>query len=326
MLKKILCIVLCFALMIPVFSGCSNTDDAYIYFELANKPIKLDPQTAESDVELLLVKNVFEGLLRKDDEGKIVCGATQSYDKNGLTYTFNIREDAKWSNGDDLTAYDFEYGFKRAVNPETKSPFVSRLFAIKGAKEINTLGASLDTLGVKAINEKTLKITLSYEDVNFENTLTTAVSMPCKEEFFLETAGKYGLFDESILSNGSYRLALWRKDPFGIRLYKNKEYNGDFISKNAAVFFTCDDDETPFQRLEKNSVDLAFIESVEKKQAEELGLKVKEFSNICWVMTMSDTFSQNVRKSFSMLVGGEVYSNSLNDGYSVASSIFPLIF
>jgi len=326
MLKRIFCIVLCIVLMLPVFSSCSGTDDAYIYFELADKPMKLDPQTADNDVELLIVKNVFEGLLRKDDKGNIVGGAAENFKKDGLTYTFNIREDAKWSNGEDLTAYDFEYGLKRAVDPKTKAPFVSRLFAIKGAKEINSSKANLSALGVKALDDKTLKITLAYDDDHFENTLTTSVAMPCNEVFFLESAGKYGLFDENLISNGSYRLALWRKDPFGIRLYKNKEYTGDFNSKNAAVFFTCDKDETPFQRLEKNSVDMAFIETAQKKQAESAGLKVKEFENICWVMTMSNQFSPNIRKSFSMLVGGEVYSNSLQEGYSVASSIYPSIF
>jgi len=326
MLRRILSIILCLTLILPAFSGCSSTDDAYIYFELSEKPIKLDPQTADSDVELLLVKNVFEGLLRKDEKGNIVCGAAEKFKKDGLTYTFNIRENAKWSNGEPLTAYDFEFGLKRAVNPKTESPFVSRLFAIKGAKEINSSKASVSSLGVKALDEKTLKITLAYEDSRFENTLTTSVAMPCNEAFFEGTAGKYGLLDENILSNGSYRLALWRKDPFGIRLYRNKEYNGDFVSKNAAVFFSCDDDETPFERLERDVVDMAFIESGEKKSAEKLGLKVKEFENICWVMTFGNEFSPNVRKSLSMLVGGEVYSKSLYDGYSVASSVFPSIF
>ena len=107
----------------------------------------------------------------------------------------------------------------RAVMPQTKAPFVSRLFAIKGAKEINNGKAALNTLGVKAIDQYTLSITLAYDDSHFENTLTTSVSMPCNREFFEDAAGKYGLFAENILSNGSYKLTRWRKDPFGIRLY-----------------------------------------------------------------------------------------------------------
>lgn len=326
MLKRIIGILLCVTLMLPLFSGCKSTDEAYIYFELSSVPQKLDPQTAETNVELMIVKNAFEGLLRKNEKGEIVCGAAEDYSKNGLVYEFKIRDDAKWSNGDSVTAYDFEFGFKRAVSPETKAPFASRLFAIKGAKQINESKASVDTLGVDAIDAKTLKITLEKADSNFENTLTTSITMPCNEVFFDESAGKYGLFAENILSNGSYYLARWQKEPFGIRLYRNEEYNGDFVSKNAAVFFTCDKDETPFQRIEKNSVDMAFIESTEKSQALKADLNVKEFENICWVMTIGKEFSQDIRKSFSMLVGSGVYKNSLSEGYSVSASIFPSIF
>lgn len=326
MLKRFLSLILCIIFAVPVFAGCSNTDDAYIYFELPETPSTLDPQTASSDAELIIIKNVFEGLLRKNEEGKIVCGAAEDFNKSGLTYTFTIREDAKWSSGEELTAYDFEFGLKRAILPETKAPFASRLFAIKGAKEINNGKASLDKLGVKATDEHTLVITLHKEDSHFENTLTTSVAMPCKQSFFEESAGKYGLFADSILSNGSYRLARWRKDPFGVRLYRNKEYSGEFKSKNAAVFLTCDKDETPLQRLEKNSVDMAFIESAEKSTAESYGLKTKEFENICWVLTIGNEFNESTRKSLAMLVGSQVFSNSLAEGYRPATSLFPAIF
>lgn len=325
MVKKLFCLLLCVVLPLTVFSGCDSSEDAYIYFELTAQPDTLDPQTAETEEELLIVKNIFEGLLRKDEEGNIVCGAAENYNKEGLVYTFNIRKDAVWSNGERLTAYDFEYGLKRAVDPSTKSPFVSRLFAIKGAEQINGSNADISTLGVKAIDENTLEITLIREDTHFENTLTTSVAMPCNRVFFEETSGKYGLLTESILCNGSYEISRWRKDPFGIRLYRNEKYYGNFAANNAAVFLTCDEDETPIQRLEKNSVDMAFIETAEKTRAENSGLTVREFENICWVMTISNQFSQNVRKSFAMLVGGEIYSGSLPDGYSVATSIYPSI-
>ena len=326
MLKRILCLFLSFLLILPFFTGCDSTKDAYIYFELPETPSTLDPQTASSDSELLIIKNVFEGLLRKNEKGEIVCGAAEDFSKSGLTYTFKIRKDAKWSSGEELTAYDFEYGLKRAVLPETKAPFVSRLYSIKGAKEINTESASVSTLGVKAVDSYTLTITLNREDSHFENTLTTSVAMPCNRIFFDECAGKYGLFADKILSNGSYRLARWRKDPFGVRLYRNKEYNGDFESENAAVFLTCDKDETPFQRLEKNSVDMAFIEAPQKSQAKNSGLKTVDFENICWVLTIGNQFNSKTRESLSMFIGSEVFEDSLSEGYKSATSIFPSIF
>ncbi len=325
MLKRIICILL-IATLSFLTVGCSDTEDAYIYFELPNTPSTLDPQIAKEDSELIIIKNIFEGLLRVDSNGDIVCGVAENYNKSGLTYTFTLREDAKWSDGENITANDFVFALRRAVSPEVDSPFAARLFAISGAENIYYNNASSDTLGVKAIDKKTLTITLCREDSNFENTLTTSVAMPCNENFFYSTAGKYGLFDEHILSNGSYRLARWRKDPFGIRLYRNKEYFGDFHSKNAAVFLTCNKEETALEKLEKNSIDMAFIDSALQTEAEELNLNVAKFENICWIMTLSNDFSHEMRKSLNMLVGSEVYSKSLPVGYSVATSLFPSIF
>lgn len=326
-LFKKISIVLSCILIITLFSGCTNkTEDAYIYFELPNVPQTLDPQTASSDAELLIIRNIYEGLLRKDADGKIVKGAAKKYDVDGLTYTFEIREDAVWSNGDAVTAHDFVFAFRRAIDPKTKAPFATRLLCIKNAKAINSGKMSSDNLGVSAIDNKTLKITLEYSDKSFENTLTTSVAMPCQEKLFNKAAGKYGLESKFILSNGSYKLTKWNKTSFGIRLYRHEEYNGSFYAKNAAVFLTCNDNETVNEKLLKNSIDIAFVDCADVDMLEDKGLKTATCQNICWVLTLdNNVFSKNMRSALAQLVGGEVYSKSLPKGYKTAQSIFPQI-
>lgn len=319
---KFLSLILCLILTLPL-GGCSDTSKAYIYFELPSAPLTLDPQTASLDQELLIVKNIFEGLLRKNDKGEIVCGAAESYNKNNLTYTFKIRENAFWSNGEPLTAHDFVFSFRRAVKPETKAPFVARLFSITNAESIYNGKANAKTLGVTATDDKTLVIKLNKEDKLFEETLTTSISMPCNEAFFNESAGKYGLFSDNILSNSSYKITRWRKDPFGIRLYKNDEYKGDFEAQNAAVFITCNPDEPVLEKLEKKNMDIAFIDCALTDDAEKLGLTTKSYQNICWVLTLGNNFSKNMRTALSQLIGEEVFKDSLPTGYAPAYSIYP---
>ncbi len=320
-LSLILIIVLIFSLY-----GCSNkTDDAYIYFELPATPSTLDPQTASSDAELLIIRNIYEGLMRKNEEGKILGGASKEYSKEGLTYTFNLREDMYWSNGERVTAKDFVFGLTRALSPETKAPFASRLFCIKNAKEINNGTLSADKLGVTAPNDYTVKIVLAYEDKDFLENLATSVAMPCNQKFFKESAGKYGLFSDKIICNGSYRLTKWNKESFGIRLYKNEEYNGFHRAKNAAVFLTCNDDEPITQKLKENKIDIGFIDCALANDMETQGLKTKSFQNICWVLTINNDFSAKMREAFLKLVGAEVYSKSFKNGYSKALSIYPEI-
>ena len=189
------------AVFVFLCAGCgSRYQDAIIYFEIPERPSTLDPQTASTDSELVIVSNIFEGLLRKNAGGAIVCGVCESFEYENLTYTFKLREDAVWSNEEPLAADDFVFALRRAVTPSTKAPFASRLFCIENAESIYTGKASPDSLGVSAPDSRTLIIKLAYEDKDFEETLTTSVAMPCNEKFFTESGGKYGLTAEYTLS------------------------------------------------------------------------------------------------------------------------------
>lgn len=321
--KRVLSLLMILVILLTVSSCKESYQDAVIYFEIPEFPSTLDPQTASADSELIIVNNIFEGLLRKNESGSIVCGIAESYTKDNLTYTFKLRPDTVWSDEEPLTAEDFVFALRRAVSPETKAPFASRLFCIKNAKEINSGKLSRDKLGVSAPDSTTLIINLAYGDENFEETLTTSVAMPCSRKVFAESEGKYGLSAEFTVSCGSYRLSKWNKESFGIRIYSNGFYTGTFKAKNSAVYITKSKDETPFERLLENSVDITFIDSSLSKTAKDNGLKLINYSNICWFLTLNSDLSQNLRKSLLLITSGDVFGNSLKSGYSVANSIFP---
>lgn len=319
---KIFSLLLCFALVLPI-TGCSNNDDAYIYFQLDEVPKTLDPQTAKSDVELLISQNLYEGLMRFDEKGELKYGVAESYKKQGLTYTFKLRENAKWKDGTKLTAYDFEFGFQRALSFDTAAPFASLLYCIKNAKEINSGDFINLELGVKAIDEHTLKIELCYDNTDFLKILALPIAMPCNEEFFLSCKGKYGLDTDFTLSNGSYRLVKWGKEIFGIRLYRNKEYNGDFTAKNAAVFISYNKELSAAETLIQNDADIAFVKSSEIERLKQNEIKTTGTQNTVWFLTLSNKLPLDIRKSFSILANSEIYSFTLTSGVSPANSIFP---
>ncbi len=322
--KRIISLILSVVVMLS-FAGCDSSDKEYIYFTLTEPPSTLDPQTAKSDTELLIVRNIFEGLLRKDSDGNIVCGAAENYKKEGLTYTFYLKKDIMWSNEVSVTAQDFVFALKRAVNPETGAPFAKRLSNIKNAKAILDGKKNVNTLGVKAIDDHTLKIELAKEDSEFEETLTTSIAMPCNEAFFYSTSGKYGLNKDSTLSNGSYRLAKWGQEIFGIRLYRNSFYNGNFRAKNAAVFLSLPTEGTSLDALIENDADIAFISPSEIIPAKEAGLHTISYNSTCWFLTVSDGFSKDIRKSLISLASPEIFSKNLTSGYYPAKSIYPNI-
>ncbi len=308
-----------------LYAGCGKSyEDAYIYFELTEPPETLDAQTAYSDSELMIVRNIYEGLMREDIDGEIVKGACKEYSVDGLSYIFKLRDKLTWSDGTALTAHDFVFGLRRAIDPKTRAPFAHLLYSISGAEAIAAGGADISTLGVEAIDKKTLKITLCREDPNFLKALTMSVAMPCNEEFFGECIGKYGLKSEFVISNGSYSITKWNRDEFGIRLYKNKKYNGKHEAQNAAVFISCEDEEAQIARLSEGNSDMAFAPSAEIGEIPD-GLALASVQNKCWLLTIDDAYSQGVRKAFSMAFSGDVYEGALPAGFSVAHSLYPEI-
>lgn len=326
MLKKAVSVLLvCFTVILSFASCKGNDKDACIYFDLNRTPVTLDAQTAESDSELAIVRNIYEGLLRKDASGKIVEGVCESYKKSGNTYTFKLKENIKWSNGNKLTADDFLFALHRGVDPKTRAPFASRLFSIEGAEEIYNFGADISQLGVKTKGKYTLIITLAYDDPDFKETLTSSICMPCNREFFEESTGKYGLQREWVISNGSYVLTRWNKEDFGIRLYKNDDYKGEFQAKNGSVFISCRNDEKTDELLYGNKVDVAFITNEESGAFTDSEVTVKSYQNKCWVLHINRQYDPDIRKALAMLVSDRGYSDALGRGYEAASSFYPQV-
>ncbi|MBO5853011.1 MAG: hypothetical protein J6Q74_04290, partial [Clostridia bacterium] len=152
LLKKLISVLLCAILLCLSFSGCGDSyKDAFIYIDFDTIPTNLDPQLADSDEELTVVRSLFDTLLRYDSNGKITCSGANSYTKEGNTYTFELNNDAKWVDGEAVTAHDYVFAFKRAVSPDTKAPFANSLFSIANAKEIYEGKKALSTLGVTAV-------------------------------------------------------------------------------------------------------------------------------------------------------------------------------
>lgn len=309
--KKIAAVCTALLLLFSV-TGCGGSHkNENIYFELNDLPETLDPQTASTDSELLIVKNLYEGLLRKTADGKIVGGVAEDYTVDGLTYTFHLRKDAHWFTGEDLTAEDFVFGLKRALDPATESPFAERLWAVGG---------------VDAVDPHTLVIRLNDTDEQFPETLTTSVCMPCQEKFFRDAGGKYGLSKEDVLCNGSYYLSKWDRENFGVRLYRNAEYSGKVPAENAAVFFSHSTETTPLERLQKGTVDLAFLSGNDVTAARENGIGIAACEDTCYVLTVGTAFRGDIGNALAMMIDPSVYESQLPPDCRVADSLLPALF
>ena len=208
--KRIIAAITVLPILCAVFTACQSSDirpeDQIINFIIESDPLTLDPQIADDRSSAILIANIFEGLVKSSDDGTISPGIAESWDisNDGLEYTFHLVENSCWSNGEQLTADDFIFGITRSLSPETRADNVSDLFPIKNAVPLYK-GEDVE-LGVYAPDDHTLKIELEYPTDGILYALSENIAMPCSEEFFYSTKGKYGKDADLIITNGPFAI------------------------------------------------------------------------------------------------------------------------
>lgn len=162
---------------------------------------------------------------KEDGSNEVVPAAAESYEvsEDGLTYTFKLREGMKWEDGEPLTAKDFEYGIKRAANPDTGSESAFLLAPIKNFGEVNSGKAPVDELGVKAVDDLTLEVTLDSPVAYFLTLVPFRVMLPCRQDLVEKYGEKYGAEPDTVLSCGPFKLTEWTHNS-RLTLEKNEDY------------------------------------------------------------------------------------------------------
>lgn len=191
------------------------------------EPESLDPHKVSGVPEAGIIRQVLEGLTSTDADGKTIAGmATDWASDDNKVWTFKLR-DANWSNGDPVTAHDFVYSMRRVVDPKTASPYSSYLVDAKvvGADKIVEGAAGIDTLGVKALDDKTLQITLSDTVPYFPDMMIHTSVKPVHQKTVEEFGDKW-TDPTNIVVNGPYKVSKWQIND-EIVLTRNPEYYAD---------------------------------------------------------------------------------------------------
>lgn len=320
-MKRIFALFLCLIIVFSVCS-CDKTYSNQINVGVASITRTLDPQLAESSSELMAVRNMFEGLLRKDKDGNLVPAAAEEYSISGNEITFKLKKDLLWSNGEKLTAEDFVFGMQRAVNPITDSPYSNLMTDIKNAEDIINGKKSPSSLGVTAVNDITVKIVVNKNPEGLISLLDKSVFMPCNKAFFEECAGKYGRDTENIISNGSYKLSSWNAENFTVKLFRNKNYLGDFPAKTSNVVLQYLPMEKRADKFLDDGYDLIFKDNTYSFKNSEEVYKEVAFENTAWLLVFANKIPENIRRSFIHTASFEETVNS-NSELKTANSIFP---
>lgn len=277
-MKRFLSVIIIAAILFSFTSCSSRGDNGAIYYSLSKSPSTLDPQYAGETEAQVIINNVFEGLVRRSANGDIISGIAQNWSASadGLTYTFSLNPDTEWYcpiaiksefgeefynkfSSEKITANDFVFAMKRAVSPETNSPMAHRLFVIENAAEIHAGNADISTLGVSAPDTSTLIIKLTQTCPDFTERLTESVFMPCNEEFFNATGGRYGLSHKYMLCNGPFYVSSWDFETT-LTVRRNKYYAGGQEVIPSLVNFSFNYDENTIgNNLSLGNISAAFL-------------------------------------------------------------------
>ncbi|MEN4891063.1 peptide ABC transporter substrate-binding protein [Erwinia billingiae] len=189
-------------------SGTALASRQEIVRHIKDEPASLDPAKAVGLPEIQVIRDLFEGLTNQDAKGNIIPGvATQWQTTDNKTWIFTLRKDAKWSNGEPVTANDFVYSWRRLVDPKIGSTFAwfAELAGIQNAGAITKGQMTPDKLGVTALDDHRLKVTLD-KPVPYFVSLTANFSLYPVPEKVIEKAGKDWVQPGTLVGNGAYKL------------------------------------------------------------------------------------------------------------------------
>lgn len=284
-----------------------------------------------------VMNNVMEGLYRLNLDNKpelAMASEEPTISEDGLVYTFKLREDAKWSNGDPVTANDFVFAWRRLMDPSTGSQSAYMMEGIvKNASEVNKGDMELEELGVKAIDEKTLEVQLESKVPYFEDLLSLSMFLPQNEAYVTEKGNKFASNSDNSIYNGPFVLTDWDGTGLSWSYKKNADYwDADKVKLDGINVDVVKETSTAINLYDAGEVDTIKLsgEYVQTKQGDP-DLKSVPTSSVFYFKYNQERngeptalANENIRKAISMGFDKEAYAKTvLQNGSLPANGLVP---
>lgn len=337
MKKRSLAVIIAMMLILTLSVGCSKDSDKdkpaggtdkpgeegavdteqYLNINLGSEPSTLDASKGSDTYSNTVLNNVFEPLTRlEEDDNKnntLEPAGAESWDSNedGTVWTFKIR-DAQWSDGEKVTAGDYEYGIKRSLDKDTASPYAFLLMPIKNAEKVNKGELELDELGVKSLNDQTLEITLETTTPYFLDLTYQRVMLPQRKDIVEANGDRYGSEPETLVYNGPFILTNWLHNSELVLTKNDKYWDNETVKLQNVNLKIIQDENAGYNSLSNGSLDLAVANKPEWKDKFLKDEKLNHFEVInpqtffMFFNTQDSVFKNaNIRKAFSAAIDRE---------------------
>lgn len=238
-LSKVLVVATTIIMTATILAGCSKPttttpgtdtnkpkDEQSIVYNLGAENDTYDPGLGTTVGTATVVNQVFEGLMRLNDQNVPEPAVAEKVDfdaANPTKYTFHLRNNAKWSDGQQVKASDFEYAWKRVLNPETASGYANQLYYLKNGAAYNGKKATADQVGVKAKDDLTLEVELENPTPYFLQLCSLPTLMPVRKDVVEKDKEKWATKAETYIGNGPFKAASYTPDK-EFQFVKNDNY------------------------------------------------------------------------------------------------------
>ncbi|NHN31486.1 peptide ABC transporter substrate-binding protein [Paenibacillus agricola] len=297
---------------------------------LSAEPPALDSSIATTNPTFTILNAINEGLYRLDAEGKPTPALAKDMPQisaDGLVYTITLRDGLTWADGSALTAADFEYAYKRTLDPVTKAKYATMLAWIKGGADMNKakpeeLEAKKAALGVKAKDDKTLEITLERPVAFFTDQLSMPTFFPQKPEFVKTQGDKYGADADKVIGAGPFKLEKWDHEQQLVMVKNDKYWDAANVKLSKVTVNIVKDPNTSLNMFDTNQVDLTELKGDQFQMYQgkpELTLK-KEFVT-AYVMLQNKKVPAFANAKVRQALGMAIDRKALNDVVLGGSSI-----
>lgn len=281
--------------------------DKILYMNNGEEPTSFDPSIGFDAVSWSALNNIMEGLTRLDEDHKAVEATAEKIDvsDDGLTYTFTIREDAKWSNGDPVVAGDFVFAWKHMLNPQTASPASFLAYFIEGAEAYNSEEGSADDVAIEAKDEKTFVVKLTSPNEAFLNIITNPSFFPINEK--VATADpKWHTEAATFVGNGPFKLSAWDHD-VSFEFEKNEHYwDAAAVKLDKVHWAMVKESTTAYQMYQSDELDVSGVPSEiadQLKDSDELRIDDQAGLYFYRLNTSMEPFQNSkIRRAFGLAV------------------------
>lgn len=324
-----------------LLAGCSTTGSSAketdrevqeISVSLPAELTTLDTTQTTDKVTFTVIQHLFEGSYRFDEKSQPVPGLAEEavISEDGKTYTFKLKEEAKWSDGQQVQAADFAYTWKKLVDPKTMGPNAYLLDNVVNCQDIREGKADIATIGLETPDEKTFVVHLEQPQPSFLSVVSIGWLAPQRQSYVEEKGTAYGKTSEDLLYTGPFILKDWQQTGAEWTLAKNPEYYDQAVVKLDKIKgSTIKEENTGIQLFESGELDLQKIS----------GLYVQQYQNNDSLVTQKDIANYfldfnkqankplsnvHLRKAIALAIDKESLVNDvLNDGASVLNGLIP---